>query len=148
MRYSRFLGTPHAIETGAPDWGSNPGDHRGAICLPDVPVVKSRKGAVPLHLMPTRHIKTQNGPRRALSLPPFSLQPLLIFCSLPSPYSLAAMTFFSADQTKSWMVAAHLERTKLLIAINALAGMSIFFFGTCSGATFLRRSSKRKVFTV
>lgn len=50
------------------------------------------------------------------------------------------MTFLSVDQTKSWMVAAHLERRKLLIAINGLAGMSIFFFGTYLGATRLRQA--------
>lgn len=39
------------------------------------------------------------------------------------------MGFLTFDQTKRWMVAAHLERRPLLIAVNALAGMSIFFFG-------------------
>ena len=40
------------------------------------------------------------------------------------------MGFLTFDQTKTWMVAAHLQQRPLLIAVNALAGMSIFFFGT------------------
>ena len=40
------------------------------------------------------------------------------------------MGFLTVDQTKSWMVAAHLQKRKLLISVNVLAGMSIFFFGT------------------
>lgn len=39
------------------------------------------------------------------------------------------MAFATVNQTKSWMVAAHLQKRSLLIAINTLAGMSIFFFG-------------------
>lgn len=40
------------------------------------------------------------------------------------------MGFLTVDQSKSWMVAAHLQKRKLLISVNVLAGMSIFFFGT------------------
>ncbi|KAF1987132.1 general substrate transporter [Aulographum hederae CBS 113979] len=36
-------------------------------------------------------------------------------------------------QRQSWMVAAHLEKRKLLIAINVVAGLSIFFFGYDQG---------------
>ena len=43
---------------------------------------------------------------------------------------LSKMGFLTFDQTKTWMVAAHLQQRPLLIAVNALAGMSIFFFGT------------------
>jgi hypothetical protein len=39
------------------------------------------------------------------------------------------MAFLTVDQTRSWMVAAHLQKRSLLVAVNALAGMSIFFFG-------------------
>lgn len=39
------------------------------------------------------------------------------------------MAFATVNQTKSWMVAAHLQKRSLLIAVNTLAGMSIFFFG-------------------
>ncbi|EEU37319.1 uncharacterized protein NECHADRAFT_37236 [Fusarium vanettenii 77-13-4] len=43
------------------------------------------------------------------------------------------MVFFTVDQTRSWMVAAHLQKRSLLVAVNALAGMSIFFFGYDQG---------------
>ncbi|OAA69198.1 General substrate transporter [Akanthomyces lecanii RCEF 1005] len=43
------------------------------------------------------------------------------------------MTFLSFDQRKSWMVAARLQQRPLLIAVNVLAGMSIFFFGYDQG---------------
>ncbi|KAK2612018.1 hypothetical protein QQS21_001983 [Conoideocrella luteorostrata] len=43
------------------------------------------------------------------------------------------MTYLTLDQTKSWMVAAHLQQRSLLVAVNALAGMSIFFFGYDQG---------------
>lgn len=39
------------------------------------------------------------------------------------------MTLLSVDQQGSWMVASKLEKRSLLIAVNCLAGMSIFFFG-------------------
>lgn len=39
------------------------------------------------------------------------------------------MGFLTFEQTHPWMVHAKLEKRKLLIAINCLAGMSIFFFG-------------------
>lgn len=34
------------------------------------------------------------------------------------------------DQRHKWMVTAKFEKRALLIAVNALAGMSIFFFGS------------------
>lgn len=40
------------------------------------------------------------------------------------------MSFLTVEQTKPWMVAAKLRKRSLLIAVNGLAGMSIFFFGT------------------
>ncbi|KAL1854435.1 hypothetical protein Daus18300_011455 [Diaporthe australafricana] len=43
------------------------------------------------------------------------------------------MAFATVNQTKSWMVAAHLQKRSLLIAVNTLAGMSIFFFGYDQG---------------
>ncbi|VUC34880.1 unnamed protein product, partial [Clonostachys rosea] len=43
------------------------------------------------------------------------------------------MAFLTVTQTKSWMVAAHLQERSLLIAVNTLAGMSIFFFGYDQG---------------
>lgn len=33
------------------------------------------------------------------------------------------------DQRKRWMVASNLEKRSLLIAVNCIAGLSIFFFG-------------------
>jgi hypothetical protein len=36
---------------------------------------------------------------------------------------------FDINQRHRWMVAGFLQKRKLLIAINCLAGMSIFFFG-------------------
>lgn len=32
-------------------------------------------------------------------------------------------------QSGRWMIAAHLEKRALLVVVNLLAGMSIFFFG-------------------
>ncbi|KAH7140958.1 general substrate transporter [Dactylonectria macrodidyma] len=43
------------------------------------------------------------------------------------------MDFLKVEQTKPWMVAARLEKRSLLIAVNGLAGMSIFFFGYDQG---------------
>jgi MFS family permease len=39
------------------------------------------------------------------------------------------MGFLTLNQTSSWMVASKLQKRSLLIAVNGLAGMSIFFFG-------------------
>lgn len=54
------------------------------------------------------------------------------------------MGFVTVDQTKSWMVAAHLQKRKLLISVNVLAGMSIFFFGT-RHRPFLHRDTMRAI---
>ncbi|KAJ3545317.1 hypothetical protein NM208_g2567 [Fusarium decemcellulare] len=43
------------------------------------------------------------------------------------------MSFITVDQTQSWMVAARLQKRSLLVAVNVLAGMSIFFFGYDQG---------------
>lgn len=50
------------------------------------------------------------------------------------------MTFLSLDQRKSWMVAARLQQRPLLIAVNLLAGMSIFFFGMSKSCQNLGKS--------
>lgn len=46
------------------------------------------------------------------------------------------------DQRKGWMVAAHLEKKKLLVAINSIAALSIFFFGTYRTGLFIFTSPK------
>ncbi|KAK7398612.1 hypothetical protein QQX98_012021 [Neonectria punicea] len=43
------------------------------------------------------------------------------------------MAFLTVGQTASWMVAAWLQKRSLLVAVNALAGMSISFFGYDQG---------------
>jgi hypothetical protein len=39
------------------------------------------------------------------------------------------MGILTVNQTSSWMVASKLQKRSLLIAVNCLAGLSIFFFG-------------------
>ncbi|KAM0209983.1 hypothetical protein ACHAQI_006095 [Fusarium lateritium] len=43
------------------------------------------------------------------------------------------MRSLTVNQTRSWMVASKLQKRPLLIAVNCLAGMSIFFFGYDQG---------------
>ncbi|KAL1854032.1 hypothetical protein VTK73DRAFT_8821 [Phialemonium thermophilum] len=43
------------------------------------------------------------------------------------------MGFLKVDQKSSWMVASKLQKRSLLVAVNCLAGMSIFFFGYDQG---------------
>lgn len=45
------------------------------------------------------------------------------------PFWWDTMGLLTFDQHHTWMVQAKLEKRSLLIAINCLAGMSIFFFG-------------------
>lgn len=52
------------------------------------------------------------------------------------------MGLLTVDQTKYWMVAAHLQKRKLLIAVNVLAGMSIFFFGTKHSLSYFMTNKK------
>ena len=57
----------------------------------------------------------------------------------PSISTLASVTM---DKIPKWNVVHKLEKRKLLIAINCLAGLSIFFFGYDQGKSNIKNTAQ------